>query len=149
MGVQRRPENAGPGEPEEKGGGEVSPFNAFRKRLAIFALILVGLTSGFLLWLSHHLVDILAAPNWCSRAVNAVERADTTGGVAACTGLLITQIKALATTLHVSVFTIALCLGVLVVIILAGARLSGRGPGGIEIDVSADPSTKIEVKEKD
>ena len=56
-------------------------------------------------------------------------------GLTACIDLLKMQLGALAKTLLIVIGTFALCLGVLVVIVLAGARLAGKMFGN-EIDVS-------------
>jgi len=101
-----------------------------------FALICVAVASGFLIWLSMHLVDILAARDWCVRAIGADQASGDGKGIdvmTACVGLLTLQVNALAIDSHVAIGTLALCLAVLVVVVLANARIQGKaGAGGVE-----------------
>lgn len=101
------------------------------------ALIIVAVTSAFLMWMAYKITDILAAPDWCARALRADAMTPDAriDGLKACVDLLTIQLKSLATNSHILFGTIALCLGVLVVIVLAGARLAGKVFGN-EIDVS-------------
>lgn len=106
-----------------------------------FALVCVAATSAFLCYLVLKLIGVLSSPSWCSTALQAerITAKDTFVGLTACVDLLKIQLNALALNSQIVVGTFALCLGVLVVIVLAGARLAGKGPGGVEFDVSSDP----------
>lgn len=111
-----------------------------------FALICVALTSAFLVYLSLRLTGILAAPNWCNRAMGAAE--DVEGktrpefAVSGCFRLLERQLEALAINSHIAIGVMALCLGVLVVIVIAGGRVSFKGTkDGIEALVERDDVT--------
>lgn len=115
------------------------PHNTIRS----FALIVVAITSGFLIYLSLHLTGILAAPNWCNRAMGAAE--DVEGktrpefAVAGCYRLLERQLDALALNSHITIGVLALCLGVLIVIVIAGGRLSlTASKTGFSADVGKD-----------
>lgn len=90
------------------------------------ALVCVAVTSLFIMYMSYLLVDILAAPEWCGRAINAEKLADsrTTSSVELCKELLLKQVGSLATNSHIYAGTIALCLLVLIVIVIAGGKLN-------------------------
>lgn len=103
-----------------------------------FALACIAVTSGFLIWLTMHLVDVLSKPNWCFTAIGADKVASTVGAagnldaLTACVGLLSLQVRALAIDSHIAIGTLALCLAVLVVVVLANARvqLKASADGG-------------------
>lgn len=103
-----------------------------------FALLCVAATSAFLAVLAWRLVNVLSSPEWCSKALQA-ERISTErgGGLTSCVDLLTIQLKSLALNSHIVIGTFALCLGVLIVIVIAGARLSGKLLGN-ELAVSRD-----------
>lgn len=109
-----------------------------------FALICVAATSAFLAYLALKLIGTLSSPSWCSTALQAerITAKDTFVGLTACVDLLKIQLSALALNSQIVIGTFALCLGVLVVIVIAGARLAGKGPGGVEFDVSTDPAAR-------
>lgn len=97
-----------------------------------FALVAVASTSAFLVWLSQWLVRTLAARDWCYTAIGADRVTPNTGAtdaLTACVSLLTFQVKALALDSYIAIGTMALCLAVLVVVVLANARL--------ELDASA------------
>lgn len=104
--------------------------------LHAFGLACVAVTSAFLIWLSMHLIEILAARDWCLRAIGA-DRASTSAGnidaLTACVGLLTLQVRALAIDSHIAIGTLALCLAVLVVVVIANARVQLKaGPDGVD-----------------
>lgn len=107
-----------------------------------FALVSVAATSGFLVWLSQRLVHVLAAKDWCYIAVGADKAAPATGNIdalTACVGLLTLQVKALALDSHIAIGTMALCLAVLVVVVLANARLElDAGAAGVHTKIGGD-----------
>lgn len=109
-----------------------------------FALICVAATSAFLAYLALKLIGTLSSPSWCSTALQAekITAKESFVGLTACVDLLKIQLNALALNSQIVIGTFALCLGVLVVIVIAGARLAGKGPGGVELNVSSDPAAK-------
>lgn len=111
--------------------------NLFENPIRLFALVCVAGTSVFLMYLIVSLKDILSSPAWCGQAMQAekITPGNTFVGLTACIDILKLQIEALSQALTISVGTLALCLGVLVVIVIAGARLAGK-VFGQEIDVS-------------
>ncbi len=104
-----------------------------------FALICVAATSALLGVMAWRLIDVLASPDWCSKALQAerITPGNTFVGLTACVDLLKLQLSALALNSHIVIGTFALCLGVLIVIVIAGARLAGKLFGN-EIDISRD-----------
>lgn len=104
-----------------------------------FALLCVACVSGFFGYLAVWLINIISSPDWCGKALQAdrITPGNTFVGLVACMDLLKMQVGALARTLLIVMGTFALCLGVLVVIVIAGARLAGKLFGN-EIDVSRD-----------
>lgn len=93
-----------------------------------FALLCVAATSVFFGYLALELINILKSPDWCGKALQAerITAGATFVGLTACVDLLKMQLGALAQTLIIVIGTFALCLGVLVVIVIAGARLVGK-----------------------
>lgn len=91
-----------------------------------FAVVIVAVTSGFIMYISYRLIDILAAPEWCARAINAekLSATRTASSFETCKELLLAQIKALAMNSHIALGITALCLLVLIVIVVAGGKLS-------------------------
>jgi hypothetical protein len=107
--------------------------------IRVFALFCVAATSGFFGYLAVHLIGILQSPDWCGRAIQAdrITPGSTFVGLTGCMDLLKMQVGALAKALLIVIGTFALCLGVLMVIVVAGARLAGKLFGN-EVDVSRD-----------
>jgi hypothetical protein len=91
-----------------------------------WALVVTGITSTAVIGFAWWLIDILNAPDWCERAVGAGQDANARPflSVQACFDLLRIQVEALALNSHMLVGTLALCLAVLVVIVLAGGKVS-------------------------
>lgn len=116
---------------------EQKPHNAIRT----WALIAVFLTSGAMIFFSNKLINLLAEPTWCNRAVGAVESTNgrAESAVSGCFALLDRQVQALALNSHFAVGTQALSLLVLVVILLAGGRLSfTANKGGVSANLGSD-----------
>lgn len=102
-----------------------------------FALVCVAANSIFFGYLAIRLTHILQSPDWCSRAIQAdrITAGSTFVGLTGCMDLLKMQVGSLAQALIIVIGTFALCLGVLMVIVVAGARLAGK-IFGQDIDVS-------------
>jgi hypothetical protein len=90
-----------------------------------FALLCVAATSLFLMLTANRLIDVLASPDWCSKALQA-ERisSEKAGGLTSCVDLLTIQVKSLAVNSHIVLGVFAMCLLVLIVIVIAGGKLS-------------------------
>lgn len=107
--------------------------------LQLAALICVGATSAFFAYLAITLINILSSPDWCSKALQANKILPSANfvGLTACTDLLKLQVGSLANALLIVIGTFALCLGVLVVIVIAGAKFVGKFFGQ-DINVERD-----------
>lgn len=111
----------------------------FENPIRAFALLCVAATSALLGYIIVWLIEIISSPDWCSRAIQAekITPGNTFVGLTACIEIMKLQVGSLANVLLISVGTLALCLGVLVVIVLAGARLAAKLFGN-EVDVSRE-----------
>jgi hypothetical protein len=94
--------------------------------IRMVAVICTAITSIYIMWMGYRINEVLAGPLWCSRAIGA-DKADANSRVDAassCVGLLTIQLKSLATNSHILFGVVALCLLTLIVIVIAGGRLS-------------------------
>jgi len=94
---------------------------------------------GMVVWLTF----ILSGRDWCVRALGAEQLTAATDtkvdAMTACIDLLTLQVGALAFNSHMMAGTIALSLAVLVVIVLAGGKVSFKASkDGVEGDIGAD-----------
>ena len=108
--------------------------------IRVAALICVAITSAYLMYMGYRINEILAGPNWCSRALQAERISEQNfTGLQNCVSLLTIQIKSLATNSHILFGTIALCLLVLIVIVIAGGRLNlSAGAKGINANMGRE-----------
>lgn len=116
------------------------PHNTIRT----FALICVAVTTAFLMGMAVWYTKLVSGRDWCSRAIGAEEAAE--GGtrqrsetaVEACMNLLDKQVSILGINSHVLIGILALCLLALMVIVVAGGRMSIKASAsGIEADMSS------------
>jgi len=110
-----------------------------------WALVAVAITSAAMIGFAWWLIDILASPDWCSRAVGAAKYADGRPqfAVQGCYDLMTQQVEALALNSHYAIGTLALSLLTLVVIVLAGGRLSFKaGSSGVSADMSREQAAR-------
>lgn len=93
--------------------------------ISTFAVLCVACTAGFLGYMTYWQTEILSSADWCSKALQA-ERvsAERGGGMTSCHDILMVQLKALATNSHVDHGVFGMVLLVLIVVVIAGARLS-------------------------
>jgi hypothetical protein len=94
-----------------------------------FAVICVAATSAYVMWMGYRLNETLSGPGWCRTALGAEKASSSDGtikGLDACVGLLTIQLKSLSTNSHILLGSIALCLAVLIIIVVAGAKFSGE-----------------------
>lgn len=103
-----------------------NPFKGMTT-IQVFALVCVVATSAFFGYLAYWLISILASPDWCGKALQAerITPGNTFQGLTACVDLLKLQVGSLSKALLIVIGTFALCLGTLVVIVIAGAKLAG------------------------
>lgn len=110
-----------------------------------FALACVAATSIFVMYMIWWLTTILSAHDWCYTAIGAGKATDQ-NALTACIGLLTLQVKALATNSHMFAGVIALCLLVLMVIVVAGGKLSFKASrDGIDADIGRDGAREAAV----
>ena len=94
-----------------------------------FSLICVAITSAWMIGLTWWLIDLLSGNDWCAIAIGVSEAADARPleAIKSCFSLLDAQVEALARSLLLALGTLALCLLVLMVIVVAGGRLNFSG----------------------
>ncbi len=115
-----------------------------------FALIVVAITSAFIMVMVVWSTIILASPDWCGRSVGAEKASPgrTLDGLRACINLMGDQISALAWNSHIYAGTIALCLLVLMVIVIAGGHVSfSANKSGVSGDIGQN-AVPVEVVNK-
>lgn len=115
-----------------------------KNTIRTFALVCVAVTSAYIMVLGWRLISILSAPDWCGRALYASKTAKTNADLANCPDLLMVQLKALSLNSHILLGTLALALAVLVIIVLAGGRLSftRNADGSMSGDIGRDPVSR-------
>lgn len=109
--------------------------------ISTFAVLCVAATAAFLGYMTLRMSGVLESSGWCGKAIQAekISPGSTYVGLTTCVDLLKIQLQAIATGFHISVGAFAFSLVVLIVIVVAGARASGKfGTGGVEFDVSRD-----------
>jgi hypothetical protein len=120
------------------GAVKVPPFT-----IRTFAIICVAVTTAYVMWLGNKVNDTLSGPGWCRTALGAEKASSTDGtikGLDACVGLLTIQLKSLSTNSHILLGTIALCLAVLIIIVVAHARFTGEvGAAKASVSPADDP----------
>jgi hypothetical protein len=92
-----------------------------------FAVLTVAVIAAYIMWMGWKLIEVLSGPRWCLNALGAEKTSSTDGtikGLDACVGLLTIQLKALSTNSHILFGVIAMCLLTLIVIVIAGGKLS-------------------------
>lgn len=113
-----------------------------RNSIRTWALVAVAVTSTALIGFGAWLIHLLSAPDWCGRAIGAAQEVTNRPeyAVGGCFTLLNKQVDALSINSFITLGTLALCLAVLVVIVLAGGKLSFKASrDGVEADVGRDP----------
>lgn len=127
----------------------MTPVEAGKRSNTIrsFALVCVAVTSLFIMGMRVWDQLLLGETDWCSRALGAAKYA--TGrpaeAIQQCFDLQRMQIRSITTGSLIDAATIALCLLVLIVIVVAGGRLNLRGgKDGVDLQIS-DGSDSPEV----
>lgn len=109
-----------------------------RNQIRTFALVCVALSSLYVIGMGIWLVVLLSGKDWCTLAIGASK--STEGGivrpdyaVSGCFKLLFEQVSALSVLGYIFAATIGLCLLALMVIVVAGGRLSFKASAtGVE-----------------
>lgn len=115
-----------------------------RHVIASWALLAVAITTGALIYFAYDKTEHLSAPDWCARVGWAADKGQRPeSAIEGCYSLMSRQIEALAIDSHIAHGSIAIALLVLVVIVLAGGRLSFRGgKDGVDLDISRDEAAQ-------
>lgn len=109
-----------------------------RNTIRSWALIAVGISSAFTIGISVWLIAILSAQDWCARALGASKYANgrPETAIQACFELMNEQVGTLGWALLIVIGVQGLSLLVLVVIVLAGGKLSfTAGKSGVSADI--------------
>jgi hypothetical protein len=110
--------------------------------IRMFAVLCVAVTSAFVMYMSYKVVQTLSGPGWCRTALGAEKVSSTDGtikGLDACVGLLTIQLKSLANNSYIFGGVIALCLLTLIVIVIAGGKLSFAATAtGVNANIGKD-----------
>jgi hypothetical protein len=106
-----------------------------------FALVCVGLSSIFIMAMVVWLTFVISSPSWCHQALGAdkVVESRSAEAITGCLDLFQQQLTALSWNSHIFAAIIALCLLVLMVIVVAGGRLSFKASkDGLEGNISEE-----------
>lgn len=106
--------------------------------ISTFAVLCVASTAAFLGYMVLRMSAVLESSGWCGKAIQAekISPGSTYVGLTTCVDLLKIQLQAIALGFHISVGSFAMTLVVLIVVVVAGARASGKlGAGGVEFNV--------------
>lgn len=115
---------------------EITPKNTIRT----FALVCVAVTSGFIMYMIVWLIGLLSEPSWCDRVIDAANRPESAFG--GCFQLLQQQMAALAVNSYIFGGVISLCLASLMVIVVAGGKISFTGSkDGVSGNISGATDT--------
>jgi len=113
-----------------------------RNPIRATAISMVSIISLYIMVMGWRLIEILSSPGWCAKAVAGEKASGDSERIdiaAACVGLLTVQLKAVATNSHVYAGTLALCLLVLIVIVIAGGKLAlSASKTGINANIGRD-----------
>lgn len=116
-----------------------------RRSIRTFALAATAISSTFSIGLSLWLVWLLSSQDWCARALGAAKYAEGRPeyAIGGCYKLMTQQVEALSLSLYISVGIQALCLAVLMVIVVAGGRLSFKASkDGVETNIGRDEAAR-------
>lgn len=108
--------------------------------ISAFAVLCVAVIGGFLGYMAVWLTNTLSSSAWCGKALQAekISPGNTFVGLTSCVDLLKIQLQATADNSKIVFGAFAFSLLVLIVIVVAGAKASGKLPGGVEVDISSD-----------
>jgi uncharacterized membrane protein len=111
------------------------------------ALVIVAIIGAYIMWMGWRLSNILSSSEWCGKSLQAERISNQNfGGLTACVDLLKIQLKAVATDSHIFAGVVAFVLLVLVVIVIAGGRVSFKASKtGVEGDMSSADALPVQV----
>ena len=108
-----------------------------RNPISFFAVICVATAAWLLYVITDRLLDVLESPKWCANAIQAekISPGLTFKGLDSCLELLKLQLSSMGTGFHIALGAFAFSLVVLIVVVVAGARASGK-IAGMEFNMS-------------
>lgn len=109
--------------------------------ISTFAVLCVAATAAFLGYMTLRMVAVLESTGYCSKSIQAerITPGSSFEGLTGCIDILKIQLNALGLGFHISVGSFALSLIVLIVIVVAGARASGKmSATGVEFNVGKE-----------
>ncbi len=113
-----------------------------RNTIRTFALVCVAVTSAYVMFMGWTVIQTLSSPQWCARAMGAgsiVGKDKTVAGLEGCVDLLKIQLEALSWASVILLAVIALCLLSLMLIVVAGGKISFKASKtGLEGDIARD-----------
>ncbi len=99
-----------------------------RNTIRTFALVCVAITTIFVIAMSVWSTTLLSTQDWCVRAIGASQAAERPeAAISGCFALLKQQVAAIAWNSHIHSFVVGFCLLVLIVIVIAGGKVSFSG----------------------
>jgi hypothetical protein len=116
-----------------------------KNNIRSWALLAVAVSSAFTIGIAIWLIAILSTQDWCGKALGAAKYATgrPANAIDACFMLMNEQVSILGNALLIVIGVQAISLAVLVVIVLAGGRLSlTASKDGVSGEVSSDPIAK-------
>lgn len=113
--------------------------------ISTFAVLCVACTAGWLGYMSYKLLEVVASPDWCSNAIDAerITPGATYVGLTTCVEMLKIQLTGAVTGFHIALYAFAFSLVVLIVVVVAGARATGK-LAGMEFNVGKDANAAAE-----
>jgi hypothetical protein len=115
--------------------------------IRLFAVLCVAITSAYVMYMGYVVVNILASPDWCGKALQASRISNQNfAGLTACTDLLKIQLNAVARVSLVYAGVVALCLLTLNVIVIAGGHVSlDASKSGVKADIGKDVPQAVQA----
>lgn len=113
--------------------------------ISLFAVLCVGATASFLGYMSYRLLTVLESASWCGKAIQAekITPGNSYVGLTTCVDLLKIQLEAVASGFHIALGAFSFSLVVLIVVVVAGAKASGK-IAALEFNVGRDQAPPAE-----
>lgn len=114
-----------------------------RRSIRTFALVCVAITSAYIMGMRIWGQWIIANTDWCAKALGAAKYADgrPAAAIDQCFELMSKQLEISGRGNLIDAGVIALCLLVLMVIVVAGGRLSFKAHG-VETNIGRDEAAR-------
>lgn len=108
-----------------------------RNPISLFAVLCVACTAAWLGYMSYRLLAVVESTEWCAKAIQAerITPGNTFVGLVGCIDILKLQLGGVVNGFYIALGSFAFSLIVLVVVVVAGARASGKLAGMMEFNV--------------